>query len=222
MARESQGGTLSSAGRKGEMIVLPGSRELLTALKQAGIPRAVGSSTSRINLDAIFASTGLGEFFDVVVSAEDVINGKPAPDVFLKAAELLGIPPQRCIVFEDALFGIEAARRAGMKVVAVATTNPLELLSHADRAVQSLAEISIQELQSLSRRRSKQEALAAKNLKIFVEADVPITCGFRPTLDTSASTTHGPGLPNYSPSVSAFLKASSTLRAVSFKACPKP
>jgi beta-phosphoglucomutase family hydrolase len=134
---------------EGEMIVLPGSRELLTALKQAGIPRAVGSSTSRINLDAIFASTGLGEFFDVVVSAEDVVNGKPAPDVFLKAAELLGIPPQRCIVFEDALFGIEAARRAGMKVVAVATTNPLELLRHADRAVQSLAEISVQELQSL-------------------------------------------------------------------------
>ena len=131
------------------MIVLPGSRELLTALKEAGIPRAVGSSTSRTNLDAIFASTGLGEFFDVVVSAEDVINGKPAPDVFLKAAQLLGVSPERCVVFEDALFGIEAARRAGMKVVAVATTNPLELLSHADRAVQSLADISIKELQSL-------------------------------------------------------------------------
>ena len=134
---------------KGGMIVLPGSRELLIALKEAGIPRAVGSSTSRTNLDAIFASTGLGEFFDAVVSAEDVINGKPAPDVFLKAAQLLGVAPERCVVFEDALFGIEAARRAGMKVVAVATTNSLELLSHADRAVASLGEISIQELQSL-------------------------------------------------------------------------
>jgi beta-phosphoglucomutase family hydrolase len=134
---------------EGGMTVLPGSRELLTALKEAGIPRAVGSSTSRTNLDAIFASTGLGEFFNVVVSAEDVINGKPAPDVFLKAAQLLGIAPERCVVFEDALFGIEAARRAGMKVIAVATTNSLELLSHADRAVQSLAEISIQELQTL-------------------------------------------------------------------------
>ena len=70
------------------------------------------------------------------------------PDVFLKAAQLLGIPPQRCIVFEDALFGIEAARRADMKVVAVATTNPLELLSHADRAVESLEEISVEELRS--------------------------------------------------------------------------
>jgi beta-phosphoglucomutase family hydrolase len=134
---------------EGGMTVLPGSRELLAALKEAGIPRAVGSSTSRTNLEAIFISTGLGEFFDVVVSAEDVINGKPAPDVFLKAAQLLGVAPERCVVFEDALFGIEAARRAGMKVIAVATTNPLELLRHADRAVQTLNEISIEELQSL-------------------------------------------------------------------------
>jgi beta-phosphoglucomutase family hydrolase len=133
----------------GGMTVLPGSRELLGALKKAGIPRAVGSSTSRTNLEAIFASTGLGEFFDAVVSAEDVVNGKPAPDVFLKAAQLLRVAPERCVVFEDALFGIEAARRAGMKVVAVATTNPLELLRHADRAVQTLNEISIEELQSL-------------------------------------------------------------------------
>ena len=72
------------------MTVLPGARELLAALKAAGIPRAVGSSTSRTNLDAIFASTGLAEFFDAVVSAEDVVNGKPAPDVFLKAASASG------------------------------------------------------------------------------------------------------------------------------------
>lgn len=133
---------------QGGMTVLPGARELLAMLKSSGIPRAVGSSTSRTNLESIFATTGLGEFFDVVVCGDDVINGKPAPDVFLKAAELLGIPPQRCIVFEDALFGIEAARRAGMKVVGVATTNPLEVLHDADRAVDSLEEIRIEELQA--------------------------------------------------------------------------
>ncbi|HEY5741138.1 MAG TPA: HAD family hydrolase, partial [Terrimicrobiaceae bacterium] len=127
----------------------PGARELLTELKGAGISCAVGSSTSRTNLDSIFASTGLGEFFDVVVSGEDVRHGKPAPDVFLRAAELLGLPARNCIVFEDALFGIEAAHRAGMKVVAVATTNPLELLRDADHAVQSLEEVSIADLQTL-------------------------------------------------------------------------
>ena len=135
--------------RQGGMTILPGARELLAALKASGIPRAVASSTSRTNLDSIFASTGLNEFFDAIVSAEDVVNGKPAPDVFLKAASLLGVPPKRCIVFEDALFGIEAAQRAGMKVVAVATTNPLDLLRHADRAVESLEEISVGDLQAL-------------------------------------------------------------------------
>jgi beta-phosphoglucomutase family hydrolase len=135
--------------RQDGMTVLPGARELLAALKASGIPRAVASSTSRTNLEAIFASTGLHEFFDAVVSAEDVVKGKPAPDVFLKAASLLGVPPKRCIVFEDALFGIEAAQRAGMKVIAVATTNPLDLLRHADRAVESLEEVSVGDLQAL-------------------------------------------------------------------------
>jgi beta-phosphoglucomutase len=134
---------------EGGMTILPGASELLAALKASGIPRAVASSTSRTNLEAIFASTGLHQFFDAVVSAEDVVNGKPAPDVFLKAASLLGVPPKRCIVFEDALFGIEAARRAGMKVVAVATTNPLDILGHADRAVESLEEVSVGDLQAL-------------------------------------------------------------------------
>jgi beta-phosphoglucomutase family hydrolase len=135
--------------RQGGMTILPGARELLAALKASGIPRAVGSSTPRTNLDSIFTSTGLNEFFDAVVSAEDVVNGKPAPDVFLKAASLLGVPPKRCVVFEDALFGIEAAQRAGMKVVAVATTNPLDLLRHADRVVASLKEVSVGDLQAL-------------------------------------------------------------------------
>ena len=89
---------------EGGMTVLPGSRELLTALKEAGIPRAVGSSTSRTNLDAIFASTGLGEFFDVVVSAEDVTNGKPAPDVFLKASSASGCRPRAVRRFRRCAF----------------------------------------------------------------------------------------------------------------------
>ena len=129
--------------------ILPGARELLAALKSAGIPRAIGSSTPRANLEAIFAFTGLHEFFDAVVSAEDVIHGKPAPDVFLRAAALLDMPPVQCVVFEDALFGIEAAQRAGMKVIAVATTNPIDLLLHASRALDSLEEITVADLRGI-------------------------------------------------------------------------
>jgi HAD superfamily hydrolase (TIGR01509 family) len=120
------------------VVILPGARELLTALKEAGIPRAVGSSTPRSNLDALFAATSLDRLFDAVVCGNDVIHGKPDPEVFLKGASLLGLEPGRCVVIEDAFAGIEAARRGGMKVIGVATTNPLETLSECDLAVASL------------------------------------------------------------------------------------
>ncbi len=121
--------------------VLPGARELLEALRAAGIPRSVGSSTPRSNLEAIFAATGLGGLFDAVVCGDDVKHGKPAPDVFLQAAERLGLTPSDCLVIEDAHVGIEAAHRAGMRVLAVATTHPLDELGAADAAVASLADV---------------------------------------------------------------------------------
>ena len=127
--------------REQGVAVLPGARELLEALKSASIPRSVGSSTPRSNLDAIFAATGLDRLFDAVVCGDDVANGKPAPDVFLLAATRLGLSPSDCLVIEDAHVGIEAAHRAGMKVLAVATTNPLKDLAIADSAVLSLAGI---------------------------------------------------------------------------------
>ncbi|MEI8311045.1 MAG: HAD family phosphatase [Verrucomicrobiota bacterium] len=135
--------------REQGVAVLPGARELLEALKSASIPRSVGSSTPRSNLDAIFATTGLDRLFDAVVCGDDVTNGKPAPDVFLLAAERLGLAPADCLVIEDAHVGIEAARRAGMKVLAVATTNPLAELVLADAAVTSLAEVTPESLQQI-------------------------------------------------------------------------
>jgi len=131
------------------VIVLPGARELLIALKENDIPRAVGSSTPRGNLDALFAATGLDALFDEVVCGSDVLHGKPDPEVFLKGAEVLGLPPQCCVVIEDAFAGIEAARRGGMKVVGVAATNPLSSLGECDLAVETLLEVSPSKLESL-------------------------------------------------------------------------
>jgi len=122
--------------------ILPGARELLAALREAGIPRAIASSTPRQNLEAIFASTGLGEWFDAVVCGDDVIHGKPAPDIFLLAAERLGLAPADCVVIEDAHAGIEAAKRAGMPVLGIATTHPVPSLSAANAAVQSLVGVT--------------------------------------------------------------------------------
>jgi beta-phosphoglucomutase family hydrolase len=124
--------------RQSGVQILPGARELLDALRLEKIPRAIGSSTPRKNLEAIFSATGLGKFFDAVVCGDDVVNGKPAPDVFLLAAQKLSLAPADCLVIEDAHAGIEAARRAGIPVLAVATTNPIGDLDAADGAVESL------------------------------------------------------------------------------------
>jgi len=135
--------------RQSGVTILPGARELLAALELEGVPTAVASSTPRQNLDAIFASTGLDRFFKAVVCGDDVVNGKPAPDVFFLAARKIGLAPDACLVIEDAHAGIEAALAAGMRVLAVATTHPLADLHRATAAVESLAEITPASLRSL-------------------------------------------------------------------------
>lgn len=129
---------------------LPGVREFLVALKTAGIPCAVGSSTERLNIDTIMAGIGLGEYFSTIVSADDTTRGKPDPQVFLLGAQRLGVAPEFCVVFEDAFAGLEAARAGGMKAIAVATTHPVEKLrAHADRVVTRLDEVTVAELRAL-------------------------------------------------------------------------
>jgi beta-phosphoglucomutase family hydrolase len=130
---------------------LPGVMKWLDELKRYGIPCAIGSSTERRNIDTILDVLGFGHYFSAVVSAEDVSHGKPDPEVFLIAAQHIGQNPSHCVVFEDALVGIEAAHRGGMKAVGVATTNPIELLCAADLAVHRLDELSIEKLTALIR-----------------------------------------------------------------------
>jgi len=129
----------------------PGVRALLAALRAKKIPCAIASSTERANLDLPLDLMGLREFFTVIVSGEEVVHGKPDPAVFLLAAERLGSPPADCVVIEDALVGIEAAKRAGMPVLAVATTNPMESLTPADAAVSGMSEVTPDRLGALTR-----------------------------------------------------------------------
>jgi beta-phosphoglucomutase family hydrolase len=125
---------------------LPGVRTWLERLEQAGIPCAIGSSTEQKNVQLGLRLLGLESFFQTAVTAEHVKRGKPAPDVFLQAAEKVGIAPQRCVVFEDAPSGVEAARAAGMKVVGVTTTHPGGHLEGVDREVARLDELKTNEL----------------------------------------------------------------------------
>ena len=125
---------------------LPGVRTWLEKLSAAGVPCVIGSSTHRENLETSLDSLGFRPFFREIVSSEDVSHGKPDPEVFLKAAEKLGMTPRQCVVFEDAHVGIEAARRAGMRVIAVATTNALGDLGKADKSVRRLDELETGEI----------------------------------------------------------------------------
>jgi HAD superfamily hydrolase (TIGR01509 family) len=128
---------------------LPGAREWLEQLRENGVPCIIGSSTHRLNIEVTLQVLGLKEFFVSIVSAEDVSHGKPDPEVFLVAASRIDRPPAQCVVFEDALVGIEAAHRGGMKVVAVASTNPFEALKDADIVVHRLDELSVPQLEKL-------------------------------------------------------------------------
>lgn len=129
-----------------DIAPLPGVVEWLHRLDEARVPCVVASSTERLNIDAVLKRIGLREAFTAIVSAEDVVHGKPHPEVFLKAAERLGLAPEHCVVFEDAYVGIEAGHTAGMKVVAVATTHRVEELKAADIVVRRLDELTVAQL----------------------------------------------------------------------------
>jgi len=118
-----------------------GAHQLLSRLKDARFHLAVGSSAPRENLELILQRAHFATYFDTYVTSEDVSNGKPAPDTFLKAAERLQVAPRCCVVVEDAVPGIQAARAARMAVVAVTTSRSRQDLAEADIVVDSLAEL---------------------------------------------------------------------------------
>ena len=135
--------------RRDGIAPLPGVVDLLESLAAAGIPCSVGSSTPRANIDAIMEVIGLGHRFAAITAAEDVTEGKPDPQVFLKAASKVGAAPEESVVFEDAHVGISAGLAAGMKVIAVATTHPIESLTGAHLAVASLEGVDAATLHKL-------------------------------------------------------------------------
>lgn len=104
------------------------------------LPMAVATMSSRYEADKSLLYTGLNTYFKIVVTADDVENHKPAPDCFLKAAEMLGVDPNRCIALEDSVSGVSAAKAAGMFTIGVGNTIPLEKLQHADLVFKNSAD----------------------------------------------------------------------------------
>jgi beta-phosphoglucomutase family hydrolase len=121
----------------------PGLVPLLEGLRARGVNMAVGSSGPRRNVEYVLERCRISGFFDAIADGDMIRRGKPDPEVFLLAAGLLGIDPSDCIVFEDAVVGIQAGKHAGMTVVAMSTTLPPEMLegSGYDRLIASFTEI---------------------------------------------------------------------------------
>lgn len=132
-----------------KLTLPPGGARLLDELKDAGFRLAIGSSAPRANLDLVLERLRLHRYFTACVTKEDVTNGKPAPDTFLKAAEKLGLPPRRCVVVEDAVQGVEAGKAAGMPVIALTTTRERADLSRADMIAESLGELKAADFRKL-------------------------------------------------------------------------
>jgi beta-phosphoglucomutase len=132
--------------RKRGIESLPGASEWVQRLHGQGWREAIASAAPRANVETILAALRCREYFDEIISAEDVHRGKPDPEVFLVAAGKLGVPPKLCIVVEDAPHGIEAARAAGMKSIGV---GPDARRLKADLVVQSLDRLAPDAFDSL-------------------------------------------------------------------------
>lgn len=138
------------------MTVFPGVKELIPLLSQR-FRLAIASGALRSEIEMILQSIGLRKFFKVIVSAEDVKEGKPSPEIFTKALNLLNqekenaepISSSECLVVEDSKEGILGARRAGIRCLAVTNSHPAEELTQADAVVKSLQEVTVPFLEKL-------------------------------------------------------------------------
>jgi beta-phosphoglucomutase family hydrolase len=128
---------------------LPGAVDLIKSLKKHGFSIALASSAPIENIQMIFGGLDINDYFQAIVSGREVKEGKPSPQGFLLAAKKLGVAPQNCIVVEDAVAGIAAAKRAGMRCLAVTNTHPRTRLMEADLIVDTLEAVSVNILEEL-------------------------------------------------------------------------
>lgn len=129
----------------------PGLINFLADAEREGLCAAVGSSGYRVNVDFVLDKCDIARHFSAIVAGDEVTNCKPHPEIYLTSAAKLGLKPSECVVFEDAEAGIEAAHRAGIKVIALATTFDREFLAQtdADVIVDDFRDVTIEMLREL-------------------------------------------------------------------------
>jgi len=132
-----------------QVAPLPGAIELIKSLVAKGVKMAIASSAPMENIQLVTGSLGLADCFQAVVWGGEVTEGKPSPQGFLLAAEKLGVEPGNCLVIEDAVAGVAAAKSAGMKCLAVTNSHPAERLTKADLVVNALSEVTVNGITAL-------------------------------------------------------------------------
>jgi beta-phosphoglucomutase len=135
---------LDYIGRMTPEEILPGSLEFISELKNAGIKTALGSASK--NTPLILERLGIASLFDVVADGNNVRNAKPDPEVFLTAAKMLGVLPKYCMVFEDAVAGVESALNAGMHCVGIGSK---KILKNAHFVISGLDKMSLKKLNEM-------------------------------------------------------------------------
>lgn len=146
LAQQKNAWYLELIGKMKADEILPGVRQFIEELKAAGVRIALGSASK--NSAEILERTGISDFFDVIVDGNSVSRSKPDPEVFSRGAELLGLAPESCVVIEDAAAGVEAAHRAGMKVIGIGDP---QVLRNADLVIPDTQKLNIDDLKNLGR-----------------------------------------------------------------------
>ncbi len=135
---------------RGTVEPLAGAVELLGQLHSAKIRQAIASSAPEENIHVVVEELQIGGYFQALVSGHD-LPAKPDPAVYLEAARQIGLGPEDCVVVEDAVVGVRGAKKAGMRAIGVTTTRPAEALQDADLVVESLLDLSVDEIVYLLR-----------------------------------------------------------------------
>ena len=135
--------------------LLPGLRSLIDECVKAGIPLGVASSAMRKNVEFVVEALGIAPYMQTVISGDDISRAKPDPEIYLLAAQRLGVEPSAAVAFEDSFVGIEAVRRAGIKCVAIASSFSVERLrteTAADHVIANFEETNLERLRELFER----------------------------------------------------------------------
>ena len=124
------------------IVPVAGLLPLLQQLKSDNIPMAIATSGIQVNIDFMFDNIPIRQYFDVIVNSSHISKGKPDPEIYIRTAQLLNVAPENCLVFEDAVVGINSAKAAGMKVIGVLTTHSAAELSGADALIKDYTELT--------------------------------------------------------------------------------